>query len=69
MSGPAVAFAAPIPAGGDRTCGLAILDFGAGTVDVRIEYPVGLISHDLNAIKEQGRYAFLRDMPACPPPL
>jgi len=66
---PAVAFAAPISAGGDARCGLAVLSFGTDTVHVRIEYPFGLVSHDLDALKEHGRYAFLRDMPPCPPRL
>lgn len=66
---PAVAFAAPTPAGGDKNCGLAILNFSADAVDIGIEYPYGLVSHDLDAVKEHGRYAFLRDMPHCPPPL
>ncbi len=66
---PAVAFAATISLGGQRNCGLAILDFSTGDVDIRIEYPVGLVSHDLDVIKQRGRYAFLRDMPPCPPDL
>jgi 3',5'-cyclic AMP phosphodiesterase CpdA len=64
---PAIAFAAPISVGGHRNCGLAILDFSTEAGDIRIEYPPGLISHDLDAIKHHGRYAFLRDMPPCPP--
>jgi 3',5'-cyclic AMP phosphodiesterase CpdA len=66
---PAVAFVAPIPLGGQRNCGLAILDFNTDAVDIRIEYPIGLVSHDLDVIKGRGRYAFLRDMPPCPPDL
>jgi 3',5'-cyclic AMP phosphodiesterase CpdA len=64
---PAVAFAASHPLGGNRDCGLAVIDFGAGTAEIRIERPAGLVSHDLDAIKGHGRYAFLRDMPPCPP--
>ena len=66
---PAVAFAATISLGGQRNCGLAIFDFSTGDVDIRIEYPAGLVSHDLDVIKQRGRYAFLRDMPPCPPTL
>jgi hypothetical protein len=37
-------------------------------VEVSIERPDGLVSHDLDAIKGHGRYQFLRDMPPSPPP-
>ncbi len=65
---PAVAFAAPQALGGDGRCGLAVLDFSQNSVEVTIERPHGLISHDLAAIKGHGRYQFLRDMPPSPPP-
>jgi 3',5'-cyclic AMP phosphodiesterase CpdA len=64
---PAVAFAAPQALGGDGRCGVTVLDFSQNSVEVRIERPRGLISHDLAAIKGHGRYPFLRDMPPCPP--
>jgi hypothetical protein len=64
---PAVAFAAPQAHGGDGRCGLAVLDFSQNSVEVTIERPHGLISHDLVAIKGHGRYQFLRDMPPSPP--
>lgn len=66
---PAIAFAAAKLLGGDPACGLAVLEFSDDAVEVCIERPVGLVSHDLAAIKEHGRYAFLRDMPPCPPEL
>ena len=66
---PAVAFAAPNKHGGDGRCGLTVLDFSGDNVEVTIEHPRGLVSHDLAAIKGHGRYAFLRDMPPCPPPV
>src|SRR5277367_1741847 len=53
---PAVAFAAPQAHGGDDRCGLAVLDFSQNSVEVTIERPHGLISHDLAAIKGHGRY-------------
>ena len=53
---PAVAFAAPQAHGGDGRCGLAVLDFSQNGVEVTIERPHGLISHDLAAIKGHGRY-------------
>jgi 3',5'-cyclic AMP phosphodiesterase CpdA len=65
---PAVAFAGPQAHGGDGRCGLTVLDFSHDSVEVTIERPEGLISHDLAAIKGHGRYPFLRDMPPCPPP-
>ena len=49
--------------------GFAVLDFSPGDVEVTIERPPGLVTHDLAAIKGHGRYPFLRDMPPCPPPL
>lgn len=64
---PAVAFGAPQALGGDGRCGLAVLDFSQNSVEVTIERPHGLISHDLAAIKGHGRYQFLRDMPPSPP--
>jgi len=55
--------------GGDGRCGLAVLDFSQNSVEVTIERPHGLISHDLAAIKGRGRYQFLRDMPPSLAPL
>jgi hypothetical protein len=65
---PGVAFAAPQARGGDDRCGVTVLDFSPNRVEVTIERPRGLVSHDLAAIKGHGRYPFLRDMPPCPPP-
>jgi 3',5'-cyclic AMP phosphodiesterase CpdA len=65
---PAVAFAGNETHGGDGRCGLTVLDFSQDDVAVALEYPSGMVSHDLAAIKGHGRYPFLRDMPPCPPP-
>ena len=65
---PAVAFAAAQALGGDGRCGVTVLDFSEDDVEVAIERPRGMISHDLDAIKGHGRYQFLRDMPPSPPP-
>jgi 3',5'-cyclic AMP phosphodiesterase CpdA len=65
---PAVAFAAPTALGGDARCGLTVLELSPTGVDIAIERPRGLVSHDLAAIKGHGRYQFLRDMPPSPPP-
>jgi 3',5'-cyclic AMP phosphodiesterase CpdA len=64
---PAVAFAAPQILGGDARCGITFLDFSRDGVDVVGERPARLVSHDLAAIKGNGRYQFLRDMPPSPP--
>lgn len=58
----------PHDLGGNGECGFVTLDLAGDAVEVRIERPHGLVSHDLAAIKGRGRYAFLRDMPPCPPP-
>jgi len=65
---PAVAFAGAQAHGGDGRCGVTVLDFSQSSVEVTIERPHGLVSHDLAAIKGHGRYQFLRDMPPSPPP-
>jgi 3',5'-cyclic AMP phosphodiesterase CpdA len=65
---PAVAFAGAHDYGGDGRCGVTVLDFSQDSVEVTIERPRGLVSHDLAAIKGHGRYQFLRDMPPAPPP-
>jgi 3',5'-cyclic AMP phosphodiesterase CpdA len=66
---PAVAFAGAPQHGGDIRCGLTVLDFLQDSVEISIERPDGLVSHDLDAIKGHGRYQFLRDMPSSPPPV
>jgi hypothetical protein len=65
---PAVAFAGEPALGGAPECGLLVLDLDGDRIEVAIERPRGLVSHDLAAIKGHGRYKFLRDMPPCPPP-
>jgi 3',5'-cyclic AMP phosphodiesterase CpdA len=65
---PAVAFSARELHGGAAGCGLLVLDFSDDSVDITVEKPPGLVSHDLDAIKGHGQYKFLRDMPPCPPP-
>jgi len=65
---PAVAFSGSQEHGGDTSCGVTVLDFSSANVEVTIEHPHGLVSHDLAAIKGHGRYQFLRDMPPSPPP-
>jgi 3',5'-cyclic AMP phosphodiesterase CpdA len=66
---PSAAFGPPHDLGGDPRCGLLSLDFDECSVRVTAEYPNGLVNHDLGAIKGEGRYKFLRDMPDRPPPV
>ncbi|TCR61231.1 metallophosphoesterase [Bosea sp. BK604] len=66
---PSTAFAGERGLEGDARCGFAVLDFDGDHVGVEIIRPEGLISHNLAAIKQDGRYRFLREMPACPPEL
>jgi len=66
---PAVGFAAPGLHGGDGTCGLLTIAFSGDAFEIAVEKPAGLVSHDLAGIKGHGRYKFLRDMPASPPPV
>jgi 3',5'-cyclic AMP phosphodiesterase CpdA len=66
---PSVAFGPPHGLGGDPRCGLLSLDFDEDSVSVTVQYPNGLVTHDLGAIKGHGRYNFLRDMPDHPPPV
>jgi 3',5'-cyclic AMP phosphodiesterase CpdA len=66
---PSTAFIVPYRFGGEGRVGLMALDFSPGGVEVQVERPAGLVDHDLMAIKGNGRYKFLRDMPHCPPRL
>lgn len=47
--------------------GIAVFEFGDADVMVRFEHPAGLVAYNAAAIKSEGGYAFLRDMPSCPP--
>ena len=51
------------------TGGLMLMEFAGDEVHVTGHGPAGLVTHDLAAIKEHGRYPFLRDMPPAPPPI
>ena len=65
---PATAFTGSGSHGGVPAVGAVTIDFGAEAVLAPLAVP-GLVAHDLAAIKQRGRYKFLRDMPACPPDL
>ncbi len=64
---PALSFVQAARHGAEPMIAALSLDFsGADPVVDIIRFP-GLVTHDLAAIKQHGRYAFLRDMPPCPP--
>jgi 3',5'-cyclic AMP phosphodiesterase CpdA len=66
---PSTAFLVPEPADGsaDNVLGILSIELSADGVQVeRIDVP-GLVAYDLTELKGHGRYAYLRDMPACPP--
>jgi 3',5'-cyclic AMP phosphodiesterase CpdA len=66
---PATSFVTDHRLPGAATCGFLTLDFAADGMTATLHRPEGLVDHSLAAIKQNGRYAFLRDMPPCPPDL
>jgi len=64
---PAVAFLGAGRAGGLPQVGAVVIDFAGDTPQVTPLAAPGLEPHDLEAIKQHGRWRFLRDMPPCPP--
>ncbi|AMJ61022.1 metallophosphoesterase family protein [Bosea sp. PAMC 26642] len=64
---PALAFAGSHGHTGDPACAFLVLSLDADEIAVEKIQPSGLISHELDAIKQNGRYKFLREMPPCPP--
>ena len=65
---PSTAFLVPPQEGAEANLGILAIDLGEAGVRVeRIAVP-GLVSYDLLELKGHGRYAYLRDMPPCPPP-
>ncbi len=66
---PATAFLGAGAHGGTPALGATMVDFGSEAAPaIPLDVP-GMEQHDLAAIKQHGRYRFLRDMPACPPDL
>ncbi|WP_376097907.1 metallophosphoesterase family protein [Roseomonas sp. CCTCC AB2023176] len=64
---PATSFLGAGGHGGEPSVGAVLLDL-SGPEAVATDLPIpGLVAHDLTAIKGHGHYAFLRDMPPCPP--
>lgn len=69
--GPSTAFptSAPRP-GAEASLGYAVLELAIdGHAAVRFEEPSGVIRHDYMALKENGRYPFLKDIPPGRPPI
>ncbi len=66
---PATAFLGAGAHGGTPALGATMVDFGSEAAPaIALDVP-GMVEHDLAAIKQHGRYRFLRDMPASPPDL
>jgi 3',5'-cyclic AMP phosphodiesterase CpdA len=64
---PATAFLGSAAHGGTPALGATLVDFGSEAALVTPLDVPGMEQHDLAAIKQHGRYRFLRDMPPCPP--
>ena len=58
----------PADAAADNSVGILSVELGNGGARVGLVEVPGLVAHDLAELKGHGRYAYLRDMPACPPP-
>jgi 3',5'-cyclic AMP phosphodiesterase CpdA len=65
---PSTAFLVPPQEGAESVVGLLALEFEDDGVRVEPMSVAGLVAHDLLELKGHGRYKYLRDMPACPPP-
>jgi 3',5'-cyclic AMP phosphodiesterase CpdA len=67
---PSPAFQIPVPPDGAVSVpGMLAIELDGEAVRVDLVEVPGLVSYDLAAIKGHGRYAYLRDMPPCPPDL
>ena len=65
---PSTAFLVPPQEGALGGLGILAIDLDADGVRVEPVAVAGLVEFDLLALKGHGRYAYLRDMPPCPPP-
>jgi 3',5'-cyclic AMP phosphodiesterase CpdA len=65
---PSTAFLVPPQEGAEASLGILAIDLDEAGARVERIAVAGLVAHDLLALKGHGRYAYLRDMPACPPP-
>jgi 3',5'-cyclic AMP phosphodiesterase CpdA len=64
---PAIAFLGSASHGGVPGVDAVVMDFSGSEVVVEPLPMPRLEQHDLAALKQHGRYKFLRDMPPCPP--
>lgn len=64
---PALAFLGAGGSGATPMIAALSLDLATETAEAALHHLPGLVAHDLAAIKGNGRYAFLRDMPPAPP--
>lgn len=67
---PSTAFVVQEPAdrAADNILGILSVELGEEGVRVELVDVPGLVAYDLAELKGHGRYKYLRDMPACPPP-
>jgi 3',5'-cyclic AMP phosphodiesterase CpdA len=66
---PSPAFQIPAPAGAAAVPGVLAIELEGDEVRVEVVEVPGLVAYDLAELKGHGRYAYLRDMPPCPPSL
>ncbi len=66
---PSTAFLLSEPVDPAAKNAVGILSIGLDDAGAQVEWidVPGLVPYDLAALKERGRYKYLRDMPACPP--
>jgi hypothetical protein len=65
---PSTAFLIRAQEEADSFVGILCLELDESGIRVEPIRVSGLVAHDLLALKGHGRYRYLRDMPACPPP-
>jgi len=65
---PALAFLGKGYPGSTPLVASTVLDLSGAEARVEVQRLPGLVQHDLAALKQHGRYRFLRDIPDCPPP-
>jgi hypothetical protein len=58
----------PADQAASNTLGILSVEVGDSGAHVELIDVPGLVAHDLAELKGHGRYKYLRDMPACPPP-
>ena len=66
---PSPAFQGSAPEGAAAVPGILAIELDGEAVRVDLIQVPGLVAYDLAEIKGHGRYAYLRDMPPCPPDL